>query len=317
MDNAECWFLTGSQGLYGEQTLRQVAEQSQRIAAALDKAPELPVPVVWKPVLTDSESIRRVCLDANGSDACVGVIAWMHTFSPAKMWIAGLDVMQVPLLHLHTQANVALPWSEIDMDFMNLNQAAHGDREFAYIQTRLGVPRKTVAGHVSDPSVAARVGAWCRATVGRDTLRSLRLVRFGDNMRNVAVTEGDKVEAERRFGVSVNTYGVNDLVGAVEAAADADIDALVADYEDAYRVAPALRSGAERHDSLRYAARIEIGLRSFLDDGGYGAFTTNFEDLGGLRQLPGIAVQRLMADGYGFGAEGDWKTAVLVGAVKA
>jgi L-arabinose isomerase len=317
MDNAECWFLTGSQGLYGEQTLRQVAEQSQRIAAALDKASELPVPVIWKPVLTDSESIRRVCLDANGSDACVGVVAWMHTFSPAKMWIAGLDVLQVPLLHLHTQTNVALPWSEIDMDFMNLNQAAHGDREFAYIQTRLGVPRKTVAGHVSDPSVAARVGAWCRAAIGRDTLRSLRLVRFGDNMRNVAVTEGDKVEAERRFGVSVNTYGVNDLVGAVEAAADADVDALIADYEDAYRVASALRSGGERHDSLRYAARIEIGLRSFLDDGGYGAFTTNFEDLGGLRQLPGIAVQRLMADGYGFGAEGDWKTAVLVSTVKA
>ena len=317
MDNAECWFLTGSQGLYGEQTLRQVAEQSQRIAAALDKAPELPVPVIWKPVLTDSESIRRVCLDANGSDACVGVVAWMHTFSPAKMWIAGLDVLQVPLLHLHTQANVALPWSEIDMDFMNLNQAAHGDREFAYIQTRLGVPRKTVAGHVSDPSVAARVGAWCRAAIGRKKVRSLRLVRFGDNMRNVAVTEGDKVEAERRFGVSVNTYGVNDLVGAVEAAADADVDALVADYEDAYRVASALRSGGERHDSLRYAARIEIGLRSFLDNGGYGAFTTNFEDLGGLRQLPGIAVQRLMADGYGFGAEGDWKTAVLVSTVKA
>ena len=317
MANAECWFLTGSQGLYGEQTLRQVAEQSQRIAAALDEATELPVPVVWKPVLTDSESIRRVCLDANGSDACVGVIAWMHTFSPAKMWIAGLDALQVPLLHLHTQANVALPWSEIDMDFMNLNQAAHGDREFAYVQTRLGVPRKTVAGHVSDPSVAARVGAWCRAAIGRETLRSLRLVRFGDNMRNVAVTEGDKVEAERRFGVSVNTYGVNDLVAAVDAAADSDVDALVADYEDAYRVAPALRNGGEQRDSLRYAARIEIGLRSFLDDGGYGAFTTNFEDLGGLRQLPGIAVQRLMADGYGFGAEGDWKTAVLVSTVKA
>jgi L-arabinose isomerase len=317
MAKAECWFLTGSQGLYGEETLRQVAEQSQQIAVALDGASELPVPVVWKPVLTDSESIRRVCLDANGSDACVGVIAWMHTFSPAKMWIAGLDALRVPLLHLHTQANVALPWSEIDMDFMNLNQAAHGDREFAHIQTRLGVPRKTVAGHVSDPSVAARVGAWCRAAIGRDKLRSLRLVRFGDNMRNVAVTEGDKVEAERRFGVSVNTFGVNDLVGAVEAAADADVDALVADYDDAYRVAPALRSGGDRHDALRYAARIEIGLRTFLDDGGYGAFTTNFEDLGGLRQLPGIAVQRLMADGYGFGAEGDWKTAVLVGTVKA
>jgi L-arabinose isomerase len=313
----EIWFLTGSQGMYGEDTLAQVAEQSRQVATQLSDTGSIPVPIVWKPVLTDSDAIRRICLEANGSDDCVGVVAWMHTFSPAKMWIAGLEALQKPLLHLHTQANAALPWSEIDMDFMNLNQAAHGDREFAHIQTRLGVPRKTVAGHVSDPSVAVRVGAWARAARGLAELQSLRLARFGDNMRNVAVTEGDKVEAERRFGVSVNTYGVNDLVTVVESATDAEVGALAAEYEGTYKVATELREGGDQHDALRYAARIEIGIRRFLDEGGFGAFTTNFEDLGGLRQLPGLAVQRLMADGYGFGGEGDWKTAALVRALKA
>ncbi|MEV5829350.1 L-arabinose isomerase [Spirillospora sp. NPDC052242] len=304
------WFLTGSQGLYGEDTLRQVAEQSRRIADGL------PIDVEWKPVLTDAAAIRRVMLEANADDACTGVIAWMHTFSPAKMWIAGLDALRKPLLHLHTQANVELPWSSIDMDFMNLNQAAHGDREFAHVQTRLGVARKTVAGHVTDPSVASRIAAWARAAAGAAALRTMRLARFGDNMRDVAVTEGDKVEAQLRFGVSVNTYAVNDLVAAVDAAADADVTALVAEYEDAYDVAPELRAGGDRHASLRYAARIELGLRGFLADGGFTAFTTNFEDLGGLRQLPGLAVQRLMADGHGFGGEGDWKTSALLRALK-
>ncbi|MEU7619697.1 L-arabinose isomerase [Micromonospora rifamycinica] len=313
---AEVWFLTGSQGLYGPETLRQVAEQSRRIAERLDADPAVPARVVWKPVLTSSAEILAVCRDAAVQGA-VGVIAWMHTFSPAKMWISGLDALRTPLLHLHTQANVELPWSEIDMDFMNLNQAAHGDREFGYVQTRLGVARKTVAGHVSDPRVAARIGAWTRAAIGHAEMRSLRLARFGDNMRDVAVTEGDKVEAELRFGVSVNTYGVNDLVDAVDAVADARIDELVKEYDDSYRLVPALRSGGDRHDSLRYAARIEAGLRDFLDAGGFRAFTTNFEDLGGLRQLPGLAVQRLMADGYGFGGEGDWKTSVLVRTLKS
>ncbi|MEU6427831.1 L-arabinose isomerase [Microbispora sp. NPDC046973] len=308
------WFLTGSQGLYGEDTLRQVAEQSQRIAEQLGDA--LPFELEWRPVLTDAAAIRRVCLEANGDDDCIGLIAWMHTFSPAKMWIAGLDALRKPLLHLHTQANVELPWSSIDMDFMNLNQAAHGDREFGYIQTRLGVPRKTVAGHVSDPSVAARIATWARAAAGRAEVGSLRLARFGDNMRDVAVTEGDKVEAQLRFGVSVNTYGVNELVEAVDAAADADVSALVKEYEDLYRMAPELRAGGERHESLRYAARVELGLRHFLEGGGFKAFTTNFEDLGGLRQLPGLAVQRLMAEGYGFGGEGDWKTSVLLRTLK-
>ncbi|MFJ6194741.1 L-arabinose isomerase [Micromonospora sp. NPDC092111] len=312
---AEVWFLTGSQGLYGPETLRQVAEQSRRIAAQLDADPAVPARVVWRPVLTSSSEILAVCRDAAVQGA-VGVIAWMHTFSPAKMWISGLDALRTPLLHLHTQANVELPWSEIDMDFMNLNQAAHGDREFGYVQTRLGVARKTVAGHVSDPRVTARIAAWARAAVGHAAMRSLRLARFGDNMRDVAVTEGDKVEAELRFGVSVNTYGVNDLVQAVDAVADARIDDLVKEYDDSYRLVAGLRPGGERHSSLRYAARIEAGLRDFLDAGGFRAFTTNFEDLGGLRQLPGLAVQRLMADGYGFGGEGDWKTSVLVHTVK-
>ncbi|MFF3857017.1 L-arabinose isomerase [Micromonospora sp. NPDC002575] len=313
---AEVWFLTGSQGLYGPETLRQVADQSRQIAAQLDADPAIPARVVWKPVLTSSADILAVCRDAAVQGA-VGVIAWMHTFSPAKMWISGLDALRTPLLHLHTQANVALPWSEIDMDFMNLNQAAHGDREFGFVQTRLGVARKTVAGHVSNPSVTARIAAWTRAAIGHAELRSLRLARFGDNMRNVAVTEGDKVEAELRFGVSVNTYGVNDLVAAVDAVADTRIDELVKEYDDSYRLVAELRAGGDRHDSLRYAARIEAGLRDFLDAGGFRAFTTNFEDLGGLRQLPGIAVQRLMADGYGFGGEGDWKTSVLVRTLKA
>src|SRR5580692_7094400 len=312
----EIWFVTGSQGLYGEETLRQVASQSQVIAETLNAAPDIAIRVVWKPVLTDSAAIRRLCLDATADDACVGLIAWMHTFSPAKMWIAGLEALGKPLLHLHTQANVALPWADIDMDFMNLNQAAHGDREFGYIQTRLGLSRKTVAGHVSDPRVIASVATWARAAAGWAATRSLKLARFGDNMRYVAVTEGDKTEAEAVFGVQVNTWGVNDLVAAVESASDPDIDALVAEYADLYDVDPSLLPKGERHESLRYGAALELGLRSFLEAGEFGAFTTTFEDLGKLRQLPGLAVQRLMAAGYGFGAEGDWKTAVLVRAAK-
>ncbi|MGW2840250.1 L-arabinose isomerase [Streptomyces sp. NPDC001493] len=312
----EIWFLTGSQGLYGEETLRQVAEQSGTIAATLADSAALPARIVWKPVLTDSAAIRAICLEANTDERCIGLIAWMHTFSPAKMWISGLDALRKPLLHLHTQSNVALPWATIDMDFMNLNQAAHGDREFGYIQSRIGVARKTVAGHVTDPATRARIAAWARAAAGRAELATLKVARFGDNMRDVAVTEGDKVDAQLRFGVSVNTYGVNDLVAHVDAATDAEVGELVKEYEDTYRLAAPLRAGGERHEALRYAARIEAGLRTFLTDGGFGAFTTNFEDLGGLRQLPGIAVQRLMAQGYGFGGEGDWKTAVLLRTLK-
>ena len=312
LNDLEVWFITGSQQLYGEETLRQVAEQSRAIAGTLAAAGAIGVRIVWQPVVTRPEDIRRTMLAASQDDTVVGVIAWMHTFSPAKMWISGLNALSKPLLHLHTQANVKLPWSEIDFDFMNLNQAAHGDREFGYIQTRLATRRKTVVGHVSDPRVVAEVATWTRAAAGWAATRELKLARFGDNMRFVAVTEGDKTEAEAVFGVQVNTWGVNDLVKAVEDATDAEIGALVEEYEDSYDVAPELRSGGERHSSLRDGAAIEIGLRSFLGAGGFGAFTTNFEDLGGLKQLPGLAVQRLMADGYGFGAEGDWKTAVLV-----
>ena len=315
-DRYEVWFLTGSQALYGDEVLRQVEEQSRAVAEQLDGSGALVGPVVIKPVLTDAEAIRRVLQDANASDACIGVIAWMHTFSPAKMWVTGLDLLTKPLLHLHTQANVELPWAEIDMDFMNLNQAAHGDREFGFVQARLGVARKTVAGHVSDPDVVRRVATWARAAAARAALRSTRLARFGDNMRDVAVTEGDKVEAELRFGASVNTYGVNDLVEHVDRAAPEDVDTLVKTYLDSFDVADELLPGGDRHESLRYGARIELGLRSFLDGGGFTAFTTNFEDLGGLRQLPGLAVQRLMADGYGFGGEGDWKTSLLLRALK-
>jgi len=312
LDHFEVWFLTGSQHLYGPETLAQVADQSRAIADRLGASPDVPVRVVWKPVLTDSDAIRRTALDANADDAVIGLVAWMHTFSPAKMWIGGLQALQKPLLHFHTQANVELPWSEIDFDFMNLNQAAHGDREFGYIQSRLGVPRTTVVGHVSDPAVTARIGTWMRAAAGWAAVRSLKLARFGDNMRFVAVTEGDKTEAEVRFGVQVNTWSVNELADAVADARETDIDALVAEYEDLYDVVPELRKGGERHSSLRDGAAIELGLRSFLEAGDFGAFTTSFEDLGALKQLPGLAVQRLMADGYGFGAEGDWKTAVLV-----
>jgi L-arabinose isomerase len=312
----QIWFLTGSQLLYGDETLRQVADQSARVVEQLNATGAIPLPVVLQPVLKEQDAIHLQMLDVNADSACVGVITWMHTFSPAKMWINGLQALQKPMLHLHTQSNRELPWAEIDMDFMNLNQAAHGDREFAHVLSRVGAPRKTVAGHVSDPSVAARIGTWARAATGLAELRALKLARFGDNMRQVAVTEGDKLEAQLRFGVAVNTWGVNDLADAVDAAADTDVDALVAEYEDRYDVVPELRSGGERHQSLRDGARIELGLRGFLGNGGFGAFTTNFEDLGGLRQLPGLAVQRLMADGYGFGAEGDWKTAVLLRALK-
>ncbi len=308
----ECWFLTGSQALYGEETLHQVAEQSRQIVTMLEDGPEIGIRLVWKPVLTGADEIRRICLDASASDNCVGVIAWMHTFSPAKAWIAGLEALRKPLLHFHTQVNVSLPWDQIDMDFMNLNQAAHGDREFGYIETRMGVLRKTVAGHATDPEVRSRIGAWTRAARGLRAARGMRMARFGDNMRDVAVTEGDKVEAQIKLGISVNAYGVNDLVAAVDRASKEEVDAIAAEYERRYDVAAELAVGGARHESLRDAARIEVGLRRFLADGGFSAFTTNFEDLGGLRQLPGIAVQRLMADGYGFGGEGDWKTAALL-----
>jgi L-arabinose isomerase len=315
-DELECWFLTGSQHLYGEETLAQVAAQSAEVVRALDAGPEIPVKIVAKPVLTGSDAIRDVCLAANAAPKCIGVIAWMHTFSPAKAWIAGLEALQQPLLHWHTQANRSLPWGTIDMDFMNLNQSAHGDREFGYICTRLGIRRKVVAGHVSDPHTRGRIGAWLCAAAGWHASRSLRVARFGDNMRDVAVTDGDRVEAQRTFGWSIQGHSINDLTEAVAAAAPDAVDALVDDYQQRYSLAPGLLAGGERHSSLRDAGQIEAGLRSFLAANDFSAFTTNFQDLGALRQLPGIAPQRLMADGFGFGAEGDWKTAALLRIMK-
>ena len=312
----EVWFLTGSQDLYGEETLRQVAENSKKIAAGLDAAEAIPVRVVWKPVVKNPEAILAACVEASSTDKCVGVITWMHTFSPAKMWIAGLQALQKPLLHLHTQFNRDLPWTEIDMDFMNLNQAAHGDREFAHIEARLGLARKTVAGYWEDPVVQVRIASWTRAACGLWESKHLKVARFGDNMRNVAVTEGDKVSAQMAFGFAVNGFSVSDLSDAVRAVAEKKVDDLVAVYEDSYDVAPSLRANGADREALREAARIEVALREFMVDGGFGAITDTFENLDGLKQLPGIAAQRLQADGYGFGPEGDWKTAAMVRIVK-
>jgi L-arabinose isomerase len=312
----EAWFVTGSQNLYGEETLQQVAEHSRKIAQALSDARQIPVRVVFKPVLTTPESIRALCLEANADERCVGLIAWMHTFSPAKMWIAGLNALQKPMVHLHTQFNREIPWSGIDMDFMNLNQSAHGDREFGYMVSRLRINRKVVVGHWQDADVHARLASWARAACGWHAAQRLKLARFGDNMRHVGVTEGDKVEVQARLGVSVNSFGVGDLVARVNDASDSDVDALLAEYDAQYAMAEPLRSGGARRSSLRDAARIEAGLRAFLNEGGFGAFTDTFEDLHGLRQLPGISAQRLMADGYGFGGEGDWKTATMVRIMK-
>jgi L-arabinose isomerase len=308
----EVWLAVGSQDLYGEGVLAQVDANAAEVAGELDAAAAIPVRVIAKPVLRDDASIMQLCRDATVDERCVGVIAWMHTFSPAKLWLNGLRVLGKPLLHLHTQFHRDLPWAEIDMDFMNLHQSAHGDREFAHGLMRAGTRRKTVAGHWRDPAVLERIGAWARAAVGWHEAQSLRVARFGDNMRFVAVTDGDKVEAQLRLGFAVNGYGINALDDAVGAVADSTVQELVDEYEALYDVAPELRADGARHASLRDAARIEAGLRSFLDTGSFKAFTDTFEDLGALRQLPGLAVQRLMADGYGFGAEGDWKTAALV-----
>lgn len=311
----EVWFVTGSQHLYGPETLEKVAAHSREIAQALDQA-GLPVRVVFKPVVTTPDAIYEVCLAANAAKNCIGLMTWMHTFSPAKMWIAGLSALKKPFLHLHTQYNRDIPWSTIDMDFMNLNQAAHGDREFGFIGSRMRLNRKVVVGHWQEPDVQAQIATWMRAAAAWADMQGMRVARFGDNMRQVAVTEGDKVEAQLRFGYSVNGYGVGDLVKVVNDVTDADIDQLVAEYEDSYVVTAPLQKNGERRQSLREAARIEVGLRRFLEAGGFKAFTDTFEDLHGLTQLPGIAVQRLMADGYGFGAEGDWKTSAFVRAVK-
>lgn len=310
----EVWFVTGSQHLYGPETLKTVAEHSKVMARELSA--NLPVTVVFKPVLTTPDAVSQLCIDANSARNCLGLITWMHTFSPAKMWIAGLKSLRKPFVHLHTQFNREIPWSSIDMDFMNLNQSAHGDREFGFIGTRLRLNRKVVVGFWQDDDVRDELSVWSRAAAAWHDAQGAKVARFGDNMREVAVTEGDKVEAQLRLGYAVNGFGMGDLARFVKAVADRDVEKLLKVYDAKYVVAPALRKNGAKRKALREAARIELGMRAFLKDGGFKAFTTTFEDLHGLAQLPGLAVQRLMADGYGFGAEGDWKTAALVRAMK-
>jgi len=316
LKSLEVWFVTGSQHLYGDETLKKVAAHSKEIAAYLNDAASTPVRVVFKPTVKTAEEIYAVCQEANIAKSCIGIIAWMHTFSPAKMWIGGLKILQKPLLHLHTQYNRDIPWNEIDMDFMNLNQSAHGDREFGFIMSRMRLNRKVVVGHWQHPNVLEHINVWTRAAAGWHDWQGAKFVRIGDNMRNVAVTEGDKVEAEMKFGYSVNTYGVGDLVKVINDVTDGDIDTLIKEYSDTYTLAPSLLKGGEQHSSLREAAKIEIGLENFLKAGSFKGFTDTFEDLHGLMQLPGIAAQRLMNKGYGFAGEGDWKTAALVRAMK-
>ena len=311
----EVWFVTGSQHLYGDETLKQVAAHAQTIAAYLNNTSQIPVTVVWKPTVKTPEEIYQVCQEVNAAKNCIGIIAWMHTFSPAKMWINGLKILHKPLLHLHTQFNRDIPWSDIDMDFMNLNQSAHGDREFGFMVSRLRMNRKVVVGHWQDGEVLESINTWCRAAAGWNDWQGAKFVRFGDNMRYVAVTDGDKVEAEYKFGYSVNTYGIGDLVSVINSVSDKEIDELISEYKDTYTIASSLLNGNQQQ-SLREAAKIEIGLRSFLKDGNFKGFSDTFEDLHGMIQLPGIAAQRLMAEGYGFAGEGDWKTAALVRAMK-
>ena len=312
----DVWFITGSQHLYGPEILKQVAKNSEEISRYFNEASNIPVNIVFKPVMKTPEEIRNLCIEANADQKCIGLITWCHTFSPSKMWINGLKILNKPLLHLHTQHNRDLPWNEIDMDFMNLNQSAHGDREHGFIMTRLRLDRKVVVGHWKDEDVQERIAIWTRAASAWYEMQSMKIARFGDNMREVAVTEGDKVEAQIKFGVSVNSYGVGDIVKVINEIGDTDIEELVQEYSDLYTIVPEGQSGGKKENNVRYQARLELALKTFLSEGGFSAYTDTFEDLHGLEQLPGLATQRLMAAGYGFGAEGDWKHAALVRALK-
>ena len=316
LSDLELWLVTGSQHLYGDEALKQVAANSTEVAAALNASNHIPIRVVFKTVGESSDSIRKICSQSNEDERCIGLIIWCHTFSPAKMWIGGLSILNKPFLHLHTQFHRDLPWDQIDMDYMNLHQSAHGDREFGFICSRMRIERKVVVGHWRDGEVQERIGVWARAAKGWHALQGAKICRIGDNMREVAVTEGDKVAAEARFGYSVNGYGVGEVSEHVNSVSEQAVDDLCSEYEVEYEVASDLKKGGGRHQSVRDAAQIELGLRSFLAEKGAVAFTTTFEDLVGLKQLPGIGVQRLMQDGFGFGAEGDWKTAALVYVMK-
>lgn len=312
----EVWFVTGSQHLYGEETLRQVDEHSKIIADSFNDSPQIPVRVIFKPVVKTPDEIYAICQEANVAPHCIGIITWMHTFSPAKMWIRGLNVLKKPLLHLHTQFNRDIPFNDIDMDFMNLNQSAHGDREFGFIMSRMRLNRKVVVGHWQQADVLQKINVWSRVAAAKYEMQTMKVVRFGDNMRQVAVTDGDKVAAEMAFGFSVNTHGVGDLVKYINSISEADIFTLMQEYEDTYELMPSLRNGGLMRQSLIEAARIELGLKAFLEEGGFSAYTNTFEDLHGMRQLPGIGSQRMMAAGYGYGGEGDWKTSAMVRVLK-
>lgn len=314
--NKKIWFLTGTQHLYGVDTLNKVSENSKQVVRGLNESNKIPLEIVFKPILKTSDEITRICIEASADDNCVGVIAWMHTFSPAKMWINGLKRLQVPLLHLHTQFNSDIPWPTIDMDFMNLNQSAHGDREFGHIMSRLRIKRKVVVGHWQKDGVQKSIGSWIRAALGFNEMQNLKVCRFGDNMREVSVTEGDKVEAQIQFGFSVNGYDSSEIINEINLLSESEIQALVDTYEESYDLHQDLSQSGSFRQSLYDAAAIELGMRRFLEKGGFKAFTNTFENLGNLKQLPGIATQRLMADGYGFGAEGDWKTAALTRILK-
>jgi L-arabinose isomerase len=312
LNSKEVWFVTGSQHLYGPETLLQVAADSKAITEALDNAPNIHVRIIFKPVLTTPDSVFELCSEANNNKNCIGMITWMHTFSPAKMWIKGLSVLTKPFLHFHTQLNRDIPWDTIDMDFMNLNQSAHGDREFGFIGARMRLNRKVVVGHWEDHEAVERISVWTRAAAAFDDALNMKIARFGDNMRDVAVTEGNKVSAQMKMGYSVYGYGIGDLVAAVNSATDNEVNELIEEYRALYNVT----RDVEKSETLRDAAKIEAGMKKFLEAGNFKAFTTTFEDLHGLKQLPGLAVQRLMEKGYGFGAEGDWKTAALVRSMK-
>lgn len=312
----EVWFIVGSQHLYGPKTLQAVTDNASKMVAGLNAEAGLPIKLVLKPTVKTPDEILAVCREANNASACAGLVMWMHTFSPAKMWIAGLSVLDKPFMQFHTQFNATIPWDGMDMDFMNLNQTAHGGREFGFIGARLRKQYSVVVGHWQEREAQARIGGWMRTAAALHDSRAMKVARIGDNMREVAVTEGDKVEAQIRFGYSVNGYALGDLVKVIDSVTDTQIAALIEEYESTYTLTERVKTGGEKRQQLLDSARIELGLRQFLDHGGFKAFTTTFENLYGLKQLPGLAVQRLMQQGYGFGAEGDWKTAALLRTVK-
>ncbi|RDW20697.1 L-arabinose isomerase [Oceanobacillus chungangensis] len=312
----EFWFVTGSQHLYGNEALQEVEKHSSEITRHLNESSNLPFKVTFKGVLTNASDIHNLILKVNSDENCAGIITWMHTFSPAKMWISGLKALQKPLLHLHTQYNRDIPWETIDMDFMNLNQSAHGDREYGFIGTRLNVPRKVIVGHYQNEATTTKIAEWMKTAAAVTEGKNIRVARFGDNMRNVAVTDGDKIEAQIKFGWTVDYYGIGDLVEEIEKVSSIEVEEIYQEYKEIYELPETSSNAGEIKDSIMEQARIELGLKAFLSERNYNAFTTNFEDLHGMKQLPGLAAQRLMAEGYGFAGEGDWRTAALLRMMK-